>query len=448
MADMVNIPSTNEDPNYRYTMPKLTSKIEGRGNGIKTNIVNLKDVANAIKRPPMYVAKWFGTELCTKASYTEKEGEGVKATIMGNHQTHTLQELLDKFLAVYVLCPRCGLPEMDLNCGKGKSQDIGGKCSACGWNGELKEATNHKLASYVLKNPPEGGETVAGAKKLSKAERQAVRAAKASKGGKHEDDSEDDSDDGSKKLKKKSSKSKKKSSKNLDDSDDDDDEDEKKKKKKKSKKDGDKKEKKSKDKKAKKRHSKGSDSDEDENCTKSTKSGSPTEDGDCMTAHKSEDVLELIQNLSKLKESNAAKQFASEAKMQQVSRGLDLKMRMYACWEALFPEGTMDAKSVEKAGEMVIACKEEGDVSLKDSMWGFEMYVNEHNDKALKAFPMVCKALYDLEYFEDGDFVKYWEDNSVNASNPGHSSVHKAIAPFVNWLKEDNDSSSDDSDSD
>ena len=68
MSDTVNIPSTNTDPAYRYKMPKLVAKVEGKGNGIKTNIVNLKEIATAIHRPPEYVCKYFGTELCTGPS--------------------------------------------------------------------------------------------------------------------------------------------------------------------------------------------------------------------------------------------------------------------------------------------------------------------------------------------------------------------------------------------
>ena len=52
MANM-NIGSANAgDAFYRYKMPKLEAKIEGRGNGIKTNVVNLVDISKCLGRPP------------------------------------------------------------------------------------------------------------------------------------------------------------------------------------------------------------------------------------------------------------------------------------------------------------------------------------------------------------------------------------------------------------
>jgi len=51
---MVNIPRSVEDQYYRYKMPALEAKVESRGNGIKTVIVNISDIAKALARPATY----------------------------------------------------------------------------------------------------------------------------------------------------------------------------------------------------------------------------------------------------------------------------------------------------------------------------------------------------------------------------------------------------------
>jgi hypothetical protein len=40
------------DPFYRYKMERLQAKIEGKGNGIKTVVVNLNGVSQSLSRPP------------------------------------------------------------------------------------------------------------------------------------------------------------------------------------------------------------------------------------------------------------------------------------------------------------------------------------------------------------------------------------------------------------
>ncbi len=48
----INIRRDVDDMFYRYKMPKLQAKIEGKGNGIKTLVVNMVDVAKSLNRPP------------------------------------------------------------------------------------------------------------------------------------------------------------------------------------------------------------------------------------------------------------------------------------------------------------------------------------------------------------------------------------------------------------
>lgn len=60
---MLNIPSTHEDPAYRYKMPKMELKQESRLNGVKTNIFNLEDVAKALRVPGDFIIKYMCAEL-------------------------------------------------------------------------------------------------------------------------------------------------------------------------------------------------------------------------------------------------------------------------------------------------------------------------------------------------------------------------------------------------
>ena len=58
----VNI-NRSHDPFYRYKMPKIITKVEGNGNGIKTVIPNLSDIAKALNTKPEYLIKFWGIEL-------------------------------------------------------------------------------------------------------------------------------------------------------------------------------------------------------------------------------------------------------------------------------------------------------------------------------------------------------------------------------------------------
>lgn len=59
---IMNIAGTHpvDDPEYRYKMPRLVAKIEGRGNGIKTVVVNCQDIATSLHRNTAEVCKFFG----------------------------------------------------------------------------------------------------------------------------------------------------------------------------------------------------------------------------------------------------------------------------------------------------------------------------------------------------------------------------------------------------
>lgn len=144
----VNVNRNVTDIFYRYKMPRLQAKVEGKGNGIKTVIVNMAEVARAIGRPATYPTKYFGCELGAQTQFDYKNERFI---VNGSHDATKLQDLLDGFIRKYVLCPECDNPETDLSVSN-KHQTISQSCKACGFHGLLK--VNHKVNTFILKNPP------------------------------------------------------------------------------------------------------------------------------------------------------------------------------------------------------------------------------------------------------------------------------------------------------
>ena len=128
-------------------MPLLTTKIEGKGNGIKTVLPNMSDVARALSRPPTYPTKFFGCELGAQTSFDEKNDRYI---VNGAHDATKLRELLDGFIDKFVLCKACKNPETDLIITK--TEEIIRDCKACGERTGVD--MRHKLTTFIIKNPP------------------------------------------------------------------------------------------------------------------------------------------------------------------------------------------------------------------------------------------------------------------------------------------------------
>ena len=131
-----------DDPEYRYKMPSVYGKIEGKGNGIKTVLPNVSDVGLSLKRDPGEITKFFGTELGAQTTYST---DNDRAVVNGAHTDAALQSLIHKYIELFVLCPNCNLPETEY---KIKSGAVYHKCMACG----AKEMVDmsHKLCTYIL----------------------------------------------------------------------------------------------------------------------------------------------------------------------------------------------------------------------------------------------------------------------------------------------------------
>ncbi|KAH8909547.1 hypothetical protein BR93DRAFT_935283 [Coniochaeta sp. PMI_546] len=176
---LINVRRDNPDTFYRYKMEPLQTKIEGKGNGIKTVVVNLSSVANSLARPGSYLIKYFGFELGAQTNIDPADDRWI---INGAHDSAKLQDYLDGFINKFVLCKKCKNPETDVQI---KDGHITLDCKACGQRTDVD--LRLKLSGFILKNQPKKG-------KKDKAERKAARKAKAN-GNKDNGASGDDNSD-------------------------------------------------------------------------------------------------------------------------------------------------------------------------------------------------------------------------------------------------------------
>lgn len=160
--------SNSDDAFYRYKMPKMITKIEGRGNGIKTNVVNMVEIAKALARPAAYTTKYFGNELGAQSKFDEKTGTSL---VNGAHDTAKLAGLLENFIKKYVQCYGCGNPETEIIITK--SQMVTLKCAACGFVSDVD--MRDKLTTFIIKNPPEQKKSSKDKKAMRRAEKERLK---------------------------------------------------------------------------------------------------------------------------------------------------------------------------------------------------------------------------------------------------------------------------------
>eukprot|EP01053_Blabericola_migrator_P006299 Blabericola_migrator_1__6298@NODE_3179_length_1973_cov_110_772823_g1987_i0_p1_GENE_NODE_3179_length_1973_cov_110_772823_g1987_i0NODE_3179_length_1973_cov_110_772823_g1987_i0_p1_ORF_typecomplete_len456_score119_76eIF5_eIF2B/PF01873_17/1_1e33W2/PF02020_18/1_8e04W2/PF02020_18/1_8e04W2/PF02020_18/5_5e13Borrelia_P83/PF05262_11/5_7e05TFIIF_alpha/PF05793_12/0_71SR25/PF10500_9/1_2SOBP/PF15279_6/5_4NPAT_C/PF15712_5/12_NODE_3179_length_1973_cov_110_772823_g1987_i02141581 len=442
-------------------MPKLRAKIEGRGNGIKTNIMNMGDIARSLKRPPEYPTKFCGCELGSASKFEGAEG---KAIVNGAHTEADLQTLIDKFIDKFVLCPNCRLPEVDLMVSKGR---VRGKCNACGFSGDMDNI--HKVGTYILKNPPDGGDSTMGKKasKKSKEERQKEKALKArSKEGKDgviDSDSEPsvkEEESGDKKHHR--SKDKSKSSKSGDKSEKSEKSSSEKKEKKKEKDKEHKKDKKEKKDKDKKSSSKsksavtthGSD---DNSSTVGSDDKSPMVEGkgaggkasaDVVAAKEnldfdSEEIEQVVARLSNflIAERPNPSHFFQEVRLLQVAQDFDSVLRVYVTLCALFKD-TMDVQLL-KAQLPYLQAICDRSVSGEDVLAALEEYVERRAPGALSHYAHLCSTLYNADLVDEDVFLERYKVATKSARgskdygpSPGYEKAKAAAVPFTTWLTE------------
>ncbi|VAI60385.1 unnamed protein product [Triticum turgidum subsp. durum] len=408
--------SNKDDAFYRYKMPRMLTKIEGRGNGIKTNIVNMVDIAKALARPASYTTKYFGCELGAQSKFDEKTGI---ALVNGAHDTSKLAGLLENFIKKYVQCYGCGNPETEVLISKKEMITL--KCAACGFLSDVD--MRDKLTTFILKNPPEQKKGGKDKKAMRRAEKERIKEGEAA-------------DEEMKKLKK-DAKKKGASSKDT---------------KKKAAGGGSDEEHATSP-----THSQGADlaaaADDDDDDDVEWQTDTSAEAArkrmeEQLSAATAEMVMLATEETEKKKKQpkttpydelveeikanlgNAAT--AAQLKGVLASSALPPKDVMHALFEALFHGmGKGFAKEVVKNKKYLSAAvPDEGSQMLL--LQAIEAFCGKCSAEALKEVPVVLKALYDGDVLEEETIVQ-WYNEAVAAGK--NSQVVKNAKPVVEWLQ-------------
>ncbi|KAF3523383.1 hypothetical protein F2Q69_00050091 [Brassica cretica] len=398
--------SNRNDAFYRYKMPKMVTKIEGKGNGIKTNIVNNVEIAKALGRPASYTTKYFGCELGAQSKFDEKTGTSL---VNGAHSTSKLAGLLEVFIKRYVQCYGCGNPETEIVITKAQMVNL--KCAACGFISEVD--MRDKLTTFILKNPLEAKKGGKDKKAMRRAEKERLKEGEAA-------------DEAQKKLKKKAPSNGKEASSSMSKNHTSDED-------------------------ISPKHDDESadevDDDEDDGIqwqTDTSREAAEKRMKEQLSAATAEMVMVSLKEEEEKKSSKklvrVMKEYLkkgstiSELKAFISSLSDPLQDVMDALLDALF-DGVSKGFTEEvtkKKKYLAAATQEDGSqMHLLNSIGSF--FGKKGNDEVCKEMALVLKELYDEDIVEE-EFVLEWYQKGLNGVDKS-SPVWKNVKPFVVWLQ-------------
>ena len=389
-----------DDPSYRYQMPRLQAKVEGRGNGIKTLIVNVTDIGLSLNREPPEICKFFGTELGSLTNFSQDKGVD-RALVNGNHSAQDLQAMLCRYIENFVLCKQCRLPETTY---KIKAGLISQKCAACG-NKDAVDMT-HKLTTFIL------------------AQHKRAKELAAQNG------------------EKKAQKDKKDKKENTDEAAADDDNEKEVKKKQKDKKD------------------KGDDSAKKSPKSRSADVADEFADaennGDDETDSKAtEDSIERIKSWMVEHGDATHQQILEEIRSIQTLASLPPACRIIIYLGTAFSENVISGKEIQK-NKTILALLAASNIQQRQLISSFEWFCGTRCPQLQKYFPVLLKNLFDEELIEEDVFFEWSSDTVRNEYSVDESMItyetleqlKQSAAPFIKWLAEAEEEGDGDDDED
>eukprot|EP00668_Euglena_longa_P015504 GGOE01019590.1.p1 GENE.GGOE01019590.1~~GGOE01019590.1.p1 ORF type:complete len:401 (-),score=114.41 GGOE01019590.1:210-1412(-) len=141
---MLNVdPEKQADAFYRYKMPRILTKVEGNGNGIKTVVCNIIEISQRLGRNVEYPMRFFAHELAATSKLKDD-----KWILTGLHTQENIQSCIFDFIKRFVLCKACRNPETVIRVDGKKNIFL--DCKACSRTTDI--APTEKLCNVIIKN--------------------------------------------------------------------------------------------------------------------------------------------------------------------------------------------------------------------------------------------------------------------------------------------------------
>jgi len=136
--------SSINDPFFRYKMPAISVKHEGRGNGVKTLLKNLDQISKSLHREPIDLLQYVASELSVMSMHKNDD-----YIINGTFSPGVIQDCISRFVSSHVLCSLCENPETrySVKGKKGKYATLEKTCAACGATDIVPD---HKINKRII----------------------------------------------------------------------------------------------------------------------------------------------------------------------------------------------------------------------------------------------------------------------------------------------------------
>jgi len=110
----------------RFEIPKVKSGTIG----MRTYVVNYKEIAEAMNRDPLHLLRYLSREMATAGSI-----DSARAIFQGKFKTDTLDSLIQHYAQEFVICPVCKRPDTKIRKEKRFSFLT---CDACGAKSSIR----------------------------------------------------------------------------------------------------------------------------------------------------------------------------------------------------------------------------------------------------------------------------------------------------------------------